>query len=139
MLAERVAVLRDGRLVACRLAAELTEAEIVQLMVGRPLRLCSTARRPTLGSVVLEAAASPRRKVHDINFQVRAGEVVGLGGLIGAGRSELAYALFGARPADRRRRHRRGRRAAAAAQPRRRHRRGHRPRARRSARAKRCC
>jgi L-arabinose transport system ATP-binding protein len=95
LLADRVAILRDGRLVTCRLASELTEAQTVQLMVGRPVASLFDGRRSTQGPVVLEARGVTTAKISDINFCIRAGEVVGLGGLIGAGRSELAYALFG--------------------------------------------
>ena len=99
-LADRVAVLRDGRLMAVRAAAELDEAEIVRLMVGRPIAdLFERAAKPP-GPVVLSVAGLTTRKLHDVSLTVRAGEVVGLAGLVGAGRSELAHAIFGAdRPA----------------------------------------
>jgi len=95
VLADRVAILRDGRVVAFRPVSALTEAEIVQLMVGRPVATLFGDRTPPSGPVVLEARELSTARVSDINFSIRAGEVVGLGGLIGAGRSELAYALFG--------------------------------------------
>ena len=95
-LADRIAVLRDGRLMAVRPAAELDEAEIVRLMVGRPIAdLFEREARPA-GAVVLSVAGLTTRKLRDVRFDVRAGEVVGLGGLVGAGRSELAQAIFGA-------------------------------------------
>jgi L-arabinose transport system ATP-binding protein len=94
-LADRVAVLRDGRLVAHRPTTELAEADIVQLMVGRPLATLFEQRAAASGPVVLEAHGLSTTKVHDVSISIRAGEVVGLGGLIGAGRSELAHAIFG--------------------------------------------
>jgi L-arabinose transport system ATP-binding protein len=94
-LADRVAVLRDGHLVATRPTREVTEGEIVQLMVGRPITelFDRSARNP--GSVVLSVRGLTTRRVRDINLDIRAGEVVGLAGLVGAGRSELAEAIFG--------------------------------------------
>ena len=94
-LADNVAVLRDGRLVAHRRVAEVTEADIVQLMVGRPVSTLFQRRPVPTGPVVLEARGLTTARVHDVSLSIRAGEVVGLGGLIGAGRSELALAIFG--------------------------------------------
>ncbi len=95
-LADRIAVLRDGHLVAHRPAAELPENETVRLMIGRPISDLFDRRAKQLGPVVLSVRGLTTRRVRDIGFDVRAGEVVGLAGLIGAGRSELAEAIFGA-------------------------------------------
>ncbi|HLH50653.1 MAG TPA: sugar ABC transporter ATP-binding protein [Roseiarcus sp.] len=94
-LSDRIAVLRDGRLVEERRTADISESEIVQAMVGRPIAnlFDRAARRP--GGVALSVRAVTTKRVKDITFDVRAGEVVGLAGLIGAGRSELAEAIFG--------------------------------------------
>jgi L-arabinose transport system ATP-binding protein len=94
-LADRVAILRDGRLVACRPVADLPEAEIVHLMVGRPISARFDRPQAAVGKVVLEARGLTTAHVRDVSLQIRAGEVVGLGGLNGAGRSELALAIFG--------------------------------------------
>ncbi|MBV8566819.1 MAG: sugar ABC transporter ATP-binding protein [Methylobacteriaceae bacterium] len=94
-IADRVAVLRDGRLVATRMTHEVGEAEIVQLMVGRPITELFDPSARSLGPVLLSVSGVTTRRVHDISFHVRAGEVVGLAGLVGAGRSELAEAIFG--------------------------------------------
>jgi L-arabinose transport system ATP-binding protein len=94
-LADRVAILRDGRLVACRPVAELSEADIVQLMVGRPVSALFDRPMTPIGKVVLETRGLTTARVRDVNLAIRAGEVVGLGGLMGAGRSELALAIFG--------------------------------------------
>ena len=94
-LADRVAILRDGRLVACRAIAELPEADIVHLMVGRPVSTLFDRPPIPLGKVALETRGLTTTRVRDVSIVVRAGEVVGLGGLMGAGRSELALAIFG--------------------------------------------
>jgi L-arabinose transport system ATP-binding protein len=94
-LADRVAILRDGRLVMVRPATELTEDEIVRNMVGRALGDVFK-RRPAAGDrVVLRATDIRSDWHHGISFEVRAGEIVGFAGLVGAGRSELAKVIFG--------------------------------------------
>jgi L-arabinose transport system ATP-binding protein len=94
-LADRVAVLRDGELVAVRDAGEVDEATMMRLMVGRDLGdlfgHCSRVR----DEVALELRSVTTAKVRDCSLTVRAGEIVGLGGLVGAGRTELARAAFG--------------------------------------------
>jgi L-arabinose transport system ATP-binding protein len=94
-LADRVAILRDGHLVAVRATREITEGEIVQLMVGRPITelFDRSVRNP--GPTVLSVRGLTTRRVRNISLDIRAGEVVGLAGLVGAGRSELAEAIFG--------------------------------------------
>ena len=97
-LCDTITVLRDGRHVATQLdGTALDEAALVELMIGRRLDQYlrpETAREP--GPVILRVAklSSPRR-FHDISFEVRVGEVVGLAGLVGAGRSDVAQAIFG--------------------------------------------
>ena len=97
-VADRVAVLRDGHYVGDRTVADTDHAELVRMMVGRNLAdmFVRTPREP--GEVVLAVDDLATDDVRGINLRVRAGEVVGLGGLIGAGRSELALALIGAVP-----------------------------------------
>lgn len=100
-LADRVAVLRDGELVAARPAASLQEDELVRLMVGRKLAVELSRRHSAPGpeaSPVLEARGLRTAWLKDVDLTIRAGEVVGVAGLIGAGRSELAKALFGEVP-----------------------------------------
>lgn len=99
-LADRVAVLRDGELVALRAASELTEREIVRLMVGRDLQ--EALRRTPVGSdrVVLEVDHLRSNWHSDVSCSIRAGEVVGFAGLVGAGRTELAKCIFGDFPID---------------------------------------
>ena len=102
-LCDTVSVLRDGRHVATRPVAGLTEGELVQLMIGRPVaeyfpRHAAADRGEELLRV--EGLSSPGL-FQDISFSLRAGEVVGLAGLVGAGRTEVARALFGLPPAVR--------------------------------------
>jgi ribose transport system ATP-binding protein len=99
-IADRVTVLKDGSVVATRERAELDSAELVRLMVGRDLSdyYPDRAREGELGDVVLQVAGGGNAALRDIDLEVRAGEVLGIAGLQGAGRTELARALFGADP-----------------------------------------
>ncbi|WP_339983856.1 sugar ABC transporter ATP-binding protein [Gymnodinialimonas ulvae] len=94
-LADRVVVLRDGLLVDDLPAEGVTESQITRLMVGRELSEMFPDRKSSDGSVVLKVDAMNTEHVHDISLELRAGEVLGIGGLIGAGRSELAKGIFG--------------------------------------------
>jgi ABC-type sugar transport system ATPase subunit len=98
-LADRVAVLRDGKLVAVHPASDLTEREIVRLMVGRELSDVFKRRRAATDRVVLRVEDLHSDWHHGVSFEVRAGEVVGFAGLVGAGRTELAKIIFGEYPA----------------------------------------
>ena len=97
-LADRVAVLRDGKLVAVRGAAETNEDELVHLMVGRSVESFFGRETHKRDEVALEIKGLTTDWLKDITFDVHRGEVVGLAGLIGAGRTELAQTLFGLRP-----------------------------------------
>ncbi len=94
-IADRVAVLRDGQYVGDRMVAETDNAELVRMMVGRDLTDMFVRDPRTPGEVMLSVSEVSTEDVHEISLQVRAGEVVGIGGLVGAGRSELASALVG--------------------------------------------
>ncbi len=102
-LADRVTVLRDGRRVATAPRGGLTEADLVRLMVGRELREIYGKARPVdrAGLPRLRVEGLSRRGAFDgISFEVWPGEIVGVAGLVGAGRTEVGRALFGAEPAD---------------------------------------
>ena len=96
-LCESVTVLRDGRHVATKPIRETSEDELVQLMVGRPLSsYLPDGRAPEPGREVLRVGGlSSAGQFEDVSFSLRAGEVLGVAGLIGAGRSEIARTLFG--------------------------------------------
>jgi rhamnose transport system ATP-binding protein len=102
LIADRVTVLRDGRVIDMRLIAEVNRQQLIQLMVGRELSAVFPKREVALGKIVLELrkVGCAALGVHDVNLSVRAGEIVGLAGLVGAGRTELASIIFGLTPAD---------------------------------------
>ena len=100
-IADRVTVLKDGALVGSRAIGEVTRNDLVQMMVGRTLADTFPPRRGGAHSPVLRVdRLSQRDLLHDISLEVHAGEIVGLAGLVGAGRTELARAIFGADPID---------------------------------------
>jgi rhamnose transport system ATP-binding protein len=95
-IADIVTVLRDGRHVATSSTADLPQAEIVRLMVGRSLDALFPKEDAEIGDVVFEAKALGRRGVFsDVSFELRRGEIVGLAGFVGSGRTEVARAIFG--------------------------------------------
>jgi ABC-type sugar transport system ATPase subunit len=92
-----VTILRDGQLVANSSISETTPEKVVDQMVGRELKKdLQSHRRATPGEVVLKAEGIRAPGVNGIDLEVRAGEIVGLGGLVGAGRTELVRAIIGA-------------------------------------------
>jgi len=99
-IADRVTVIKDGRVVGERRSTQTSPAEIVRLMAGRQLNQIFPARRPPPGRELLATSGLTRTgEFHDVTLTVRAGEVVGMFGLVGSGRTELAQCLFGgARP-----------------------------------------
>ncbi len=94
-LADEVTILRDGRLVRTAPAADETEETMLSSMLGRSLGTAFPARRPVpeQAPIVLQARGLSAAGVHDVSLDVRAGEIVGLAGLVGSGRTELARAL----------------------------------------------
>ncbi len=100
-IADRVTVMRDGKIVATLPRQEIDEKKLIRLMVGRDIVNLYPKPDAAIGEVVLRAAGITRRGIlHDCSFTVRAGEIVGFAGLMGAGRTELARAVFGADPID---------------------------------------
>jgi ribose transport system ATP-binding protein len=96
-LADTVTVLRDGRHVAHCRVSELTRGRLIELMVGRILLREFQRSQAVTGSTVLEVSGLCRENaVKDVSFQIRSGEVVGMTGLVGAGRTETARLIFGA-------------------------------------------
>lgn len=100
-IADRISVLRDGSLVATRPAAELDLKEAVRLMVGTNPSREDLRHSRAFGEVVLKVRGLSRGdRVVDVDFEVRRGEVLGIAGLVGSGRTELLRAIFGADRAD---------------------------------------
>lgn len=97
-LCDRVAILRDGRLITVQPVSELPEGRIVSLMVGRELTDVFHRRPMEANKRVLEVKELNSNWHRNINFYVNAGEIVGFSGLVGAGRTELAKVIFGASP-----------------------------------------
>jgi len=101
-VADRISVMKDGRKVVTAAAAELPTDRIVRLMVGRDLAEFYPPRSQTPpGPPLLEIAAGGNGVLADIDLTVRAGEIVGVAGLEGSGKTELARAIFGDLPFDR--------------------------------------
>src|SRR5437764_3966925 len=103
IIADRVTVLRDGRTIDTRGMSEVNREQLIQLMVGRELSAVFPKEKGEIGEVVLdlrELGCSPSG-IHDVNISVRAGEIVGLAGVVGVGRTEFARTIFGSTPADR--------------------------------------
>jgi ABC-type sugar transport system ATPase subunit len=99
-LCDTITVLRDGRHVATMPTAETNEDELVRMMIGRPMsKYCLSHIDRPLGPerLKVESLSSPPR-FHDVHFSLRAGEVLGMAGLVGSGRSEVAMAIFGLDP-----------------------------------------
>ena len=101
-VADRVTVLRDGAYVGTQPMSGVSRSELIRLMVGRDLSVIFPKMDVPIGAVVLETKNLSCRAagVSGISMDVRAGEILGLAGLVGAGRTELAGVLFGLTPAD---------------------------------------
>jgi rhamnose transport system ATP-binding protein len=101
-LAHRITVLRDGKVVARVDRDECDRTRLIQLMVGRALESATPKTATRMGDVGLELRAVSCRAggVHDVSLAVRRGEVFGIAGLVGSGRTELARTIFGLTPAD---------------------------------------
>lgn len=101
-VADRVTVLRDGETIATRRMDEVDRAELIRMMVGRELGSIFSKREITLGEIVLEVhdVSSRAAGVHHVSLSVRKGEILGIAGLVGSGRTQLAETIFGLTPAD---------------------------------------
>jgi rhamnose transport system ATP-binding protein len=100
-LADRVTVLRDGQYVNTKLVSETRESDLVSMMVGRTIENLFPKLPSKPGKMVLEVRSLHRAPTtQNISFTVRAGEIVGMAGLVGSGRSETAQVIFGITPAE---------------------------------------
>jgi rhamnose transport system ATP-binding protein len=99
-LCDRVTIFRDGDKVRTEEIKDLPDSEIIRVMIGRPLREYMKKLGATIGDVALKVEGLTLPGVFNaISFEVRKGEIVGLGGLVGAGRTDVARAIFGVAPA----------------------------------------
>ncbi len=95
-IGDRFTVLRDGQKIITGNVKDTTMDELIAYMVGREMKNEYPQRNHKLGDYVLEANNLYSEKVHNVSLKVREGEILGVGGLVGAGRTELARAIFGA-------------------------------------------
>ena len=102
-VADRITILRDGATVSTLTASEISEERIIRDMVGRDMAHRYPNRTPDIGKVLMEVTGwnawhpdqKDRQMIRDVSFNVRKGEIVGIAGLMGTGRTELAMSLFG--------------------------------------------
>jgi rhamnose transport system ATP-binding protein len=101
-VADRITVLRDGLTVETRAASEVERGELIRLMVGREISAVFPKESIEIGGPVLEVEGltSTAAGIRDVTLTVRRGEILGLAGLVGSGRTELARTLFGLTPAE---------------------------------------
>jgi rhamnose transport system ATP-binding protein len=101
-IADRITVLRDGQTVGTRRRDEAERGELIRLMVGRELAAIFPKRAVAAGATALELrhVSSRANGLHDVSLAVRSGEILGIAGLVGSGRTELAETIFGLTPAD---------------------------------------
>jgi ABC-type sugar transport system ATPase subunit len=98
-IADTITVIRDGQLVGSDPAAKLDRDKLISMMVGRQISELYPKEHPPAGEVLLEARNITRgKRVRNVSFTLRAGEVLGIAGLVGAGRSELVESIFGIAP-----------------------------------------
>lgn len=97
-ISDEIFVMKDGCGAASMITKETTEAELIKAMVGRDIgdTYANLSRNTEYGDVLLEVKNLSNKKIHDVSFSVRKGEVIGFAGLVGAGRTELVRAIFAA-------------------------------------------
>jgi len=95
-LCDSITIMRDGHVIDSKPVADLTRAEMITKMVGREIENEYPPRPECVGDVLLEVSNLSSHKLHDVSFQLHRGEILGLVGLVGAGRTEMIRALFGA-------------------------------------------
>lgn len=100
-LCDRVTVMKDGKIIGTHVVSELSKTTLIQQMVGRDVDVLNIQRRQARTDIVMSVTGlSVKNILHDINFFIGRGEILGICGLLGAGKTELAEALFGLRGCD---------------------------------------
>ena len=94
-ICDRVTVLRDGEIIGTEEIVNTAREALIRMMVGRNLEQWTRTARPAASEVLLSVSNLTTAKLHDVSFELKKGEVLGIAGLVGAGRSELGAALFG--------------------------------------------
>ncbi len=98
---DEVSVLRDGEYIGTKNVADITKDELIEMMVGRSMSDMYNREDVPIGEKLLEVKNLNKEGCfHDVNFDVHRGEIFGIAGLVGAGRTEIVEALFGYKPAD---------------------------------------
>lgn len=100
-VSDRVTILRDGVSVAQKEIQDITEQELIRLMVGREIKDMYPDKNNHPGEVLLKVSNLHNRHVHDVSFELKKGEILGVYGLMGSGHLELGKTLFGCYPATR--------------------------------------
>jgi ribose transport system ATP-binding protein len=96
-IADRITVMRDGRCIATHIARDVTQAQLIREMAGHDLPTRKQSGARDTGAVALSVQKlSAGKRIHEVSFQVRQGEILGIAGLIGSGRTETLRAIFGA-------------------------------------------
>lgn len=95
-LCDVVTVMRDGNVIDTKPISELTRSDMVTMMIGRTIENEYPERPHCVGETLLEVRSLNTNKLHDVSFELRKGEILGLVGLVGAGRTEIVRAIFGA-------------------------------------------
>jgi ribose transport system ATP-binding protein len=95
-LCDMVTIMRDGHVIDTKPITELTRGEMISKMVGRAIDNEYPVRPDCVGETILEVRALNTNKLHNISFELKKGEILGLVGLVGAGRTEIVRAIFGA-------------------------------------------
>jgi ABC-type sugar transport system ATPase subunit len=99
-IADRITVMRDGNIVETKMTGEISRDGMIRAMVGRDIRETYPECNVTTGDIVLKVENLAGNGLHDINFEVYRGEIFGISGLVGAGRTEMVRMIFGADPAE---------------------------------------
>jgi inositol transport system ATP-binding protein len=95
-IADEVSVFRDGRFIASKLSSEVTRDDIIRMMVGREISQMFPKETVPIGDVVLSVKGLALKGIFEnVSFDVRAGEILGIAGLVGSGRSNIAETIFG--------------------------------------------